>query len=133
MNDQWSGKTLRRFFFPIFAMPRRSSNHLTGVGNVVSGAASALLRSGGLAPSSPVLMARPYRNWKGLSNSTLRSVHDSAGPLILDTVMSKLPNRYYAGGKPKQTSAEHPELVRALKSRDAERSRALMTDRVSAQ
>ena len=27
MNDQWSGKTLRRFFFIAVARPRRSSAH----------------------------------------------------------------------------------------------------------
>ena len=28
MNDQWSGKTLRRFFFIAVARPRRSSAHV---------------------------------------------------------------------------------------------------------
>jgi len=53
--------------------------------------------------------------------------------LILDTIVANLPGRFYAAGNPKQTGTEHPELLKALKKRDAERARSLMTDHMMAQ
>ncbi|MGI5423862.1 GntR family transcriptional regulator [Streptomyces sp. CA-179760] len=53
--------------------------------------------------------------------------------LLLDTIMANLPGRYYAAGNPKQTGAEHPELLRALQERDPELARRLMTDHISSQ
>ncbi|WP_202869454.1 GntR family transcriptional regulator [Kribbella caucasensis] len=62
-----------------------------------------------------------------------RAAQSSRLMLVLDAVMANLPNRYYAAGNPKQTGAEHPELLRALKEHDPERARRLMTDHISAQ
>ncbi|MFF4357680.1 GntR family transcriptional regulator [Streptomyces sp. NPDC001604] len=53
--------------------------------------------------------------------------------LILDTITANLPGRYYAAGNPKQTGAEHPELLKALRKRDPELVRRLMTDHISSQ
>ena len=52
MNDQWSGKTLRRFFLAIVARPRRSSVHST--------AAAPLLRFLALAAFLPLVAATPF-------------------------------------------------------------------------
>ncbi len=62
-----------------------------------------------------------------------RAAHSHRLVLILDTVMANLPGRFYAAGNPKQTGAEHPELLKAFKKRDSERARRLMIDHISAQ
>lgn len=53
--------------------------------------------------------------------------------LVLDTITSNLPGRFYAAGNPKQTGAEHPELLKAFQKRDPELARRLMTDHISSQ
>lgn len=53
--------------------------------------------------------------------------------LLLDTIMANLPGRYYAAGNPKQTGAEHPELLKALQKRDPELARRLMTEHILGQ
>ncbi len=49
--------------------------------------------------------------------------------LLLDQITSSLPSRYmvWGVGNPRRTVREHPRLVTALKKRDAELARSLMT------
>jgi len=53
--------------------------------------------------------------------------------LLVDTIMSNLPGRYFAAGNPKYTGSEHPELLSAIKRRDPEHARHLMTAHISGQ
>src|SRR5439155_16182425 len=53
--------------------------------------------------------------------------------LLTDAITANLPGRFYAAGNPKETGSEHPELLKALKRRDPEVARRLMTEHISSQ
>ena len=53
--------------------------------------------------------------------------------LVLDMISADLPNRYYAASHPRQTSTEHPQILKALRRRDASRARDLMVAHMTGQ
>jgi len=53
--------------------------------------------------------------------------------LLFDTTMASLPNRYYAAGNPKHTGKEHPQILKALRRRDADLARDLSLEHMRTQ
>ena len=53
--------------------------------------------------------------------------------LTLETITADLPNRYYAASHPRQTSTEHPQILKALRQHNAARARELMIQHMIAQ
>jgi DNA-binding GntR family transcriptional regulator len=62
-----------------------------------------------------------------------RAAHSHRLVLVHDSIMANLPGRQYAAGNPKETGAEHPRLLKALKKHDSELARHLMTEHLSGQ
>lgn len=53
--------------------------------------------------------------------------------VLLESVMANLPNRSYAAGHPRFTGKEHPALLQALKKREPDEARHLMSDHMIGQ